>query len=48
LRFEGKDKGTKRVVVELICDSHLEPIAVGSWESSPGSGGVASDDAVRT
>jgi hypothetical protein len=48
LRFEGKDKGTKRVVAELICDSDFEPIAVGSWESSPGIGDVLLEVAART
>jgi hypothetical protein len=32
-RFEGTDEGAKRAVVKLICDSVLEPIAVGSCES---------------
>jgi hypothetical protein len=32
LRFEGKDKGAKRVVATLICDADVESIAAGSWE----------------
>jgi len=46
LRFEGKDEEAKRVVVKLICDSDLKPIAIEKREG-PGNGDVVTDDAAR-
>jgi hypothetical protein len=46
LRFEGKDKEAKMVVVKLNCDSNLKPIAIENPES-PGNGDLVTDDAAR-
>ena len=46
LRFEGKDEEAKRVVVKLICDSNLKPIAIENSEG-PGNGDLVTDDAAR-
>jgi hypothetical protein len=46
LRFEGKDKEAKRVVVKRICDSNLKPIAIEDSEG-PGNGDLVTDDAAR-